>query len=359
VDVVLVVLLGPQHPGERLAHHELLVGVELVRDQRCVVLVGLLEAAGELAVEVDVPAALAQPHAHHGGLSGADLEHVVGRALRPRLAIDRAAVHQEVVDRGLPAGLVLAEQELAVGLEAPRAQLAVEGAHRVAFHAQRRPDDRAAPRPRVAKPQRGQHVQRRRLRPAVVHGDPHQQVIVLGLRVLDDDVEVAVAVEDAGVEQLILGVELAAACVGVHQVAVRERALRVLVERLQVGVGGRRVEVEPVLLGVLAVVALGVVEPEDPLLDDRVGAVPEREREAHPLALVADAEQPVLAPAVGARARLVVREGLPRVAVAGVVLAHRPPLALGQVGTPRLPRDLAGPRGLQSLVLGSHVRTLP
>jgi hypothetical protein len=66
--------------------------------------------------------------------------------------------------------------------------------------------------------------------------------------------------------------------------------------------GRRAVEVEVVLLRVLAVVAFAVGESEDSLLEDRVRAVPEREREAEKLTIVGDAGQAVLAPSVGARA---------------------------------------------------------
>ena len=135
-----------------------------------------------------------------------------------------------------------------------------------------------------------------------------------------------------------------------------KRALRILVLALQVRVRRRAVEVEPVLLDVLAVVALAVGEAEHPLLEDRVGAVPQRQRQAQPLALVADPGDPVLAPAVGARARLVVGEVVPGVAVLAVVLAHRAPLALAQVRTPRLPRHRAGARLLEALVLGRGAR---
>ena len=54
--------------------------------------------------------------------------------------------------------------------------------------------------------------------------------------------------------------------------------LRVVVAPAVPRVARQRVEVPPVLLGVLAVVALVAGEPEDPLLQDRVAAVPERER---------------------------------------------------------------------------------
>jgi hypothetical protein len=63
--------------------------------------------------------------------------------------------------------------------------------------------------------------------------------------------------------------------------------------------GRRRVEVPPVLLGVFAVVALVAVQPEDPLLEDRVAPVPEGERKAEQLLVVADAAEPVFVPPVG------------------------------------------------------------
>src|SRR5262249_34263706 len=47
------------------------------------------------------------------------------------------------------------------------------------------------------------------------------------------------------------------------------------------------------------------------------------------------------APAIGAAPRVIVREVIPAGPVCGVVLAHRAPLALGEVGTPALPVPLA------------------
>jgi len=64
-------------------------------------------------------------------------------------------------------------------------------------------------------------------------------------------------------------------------------------------VGREVVDVEVVLLDVLAVVPLGVGQPEQPLLEDRVVLVPQRKRQAQPLLLVADTGPSVLAPPVG------------------------------------------------------------
>src|SRR5262249_43436701 len=118
---------------------------------------------------------------------------------------------------------------------------------------------------------------------------------------------------------------------------VRERGLRILVERLQVRRRRCGVEVVVELLDVLAVVAFGPGEPEEPLLEDRIAPVPERQRQRDAALPVADPEQPVLAPAVRAAARVVVRKRLPGRPVRRVVLPDRAPLPLGQVGAPALP----------------------
>ena len=140
-----------------------------------------------------------------------------------------------------------------------------------------------------------------------------------------------------------------------HQVPVRELPLRILVEVLHVRVRGRRVEVEVVLLDVLAVVPLAVGEPEEALLEDGVALVPEGEGKAEALLVVGDPAEAILAPAIGARAGLVVAEVVPRVAVLAVVLAHRAPLPLAQVGPPLLPGDARLPGVVQPFLLGDVV----
>ena len=107
-------------------------------------------------------------------------------------------------------------------------------------------------------------------------------------------------------------------------------------------------------------VALVAGQAEDPLLEDRVAAVPEREPEAEPLLDVREAGQAVLAPAVGARAGVVVGQVVPGGAARAVVLADGPPLALAQVRPPEVP--VAGlaqpvlelPERLDALALGAH-----
>src|SRR5206468_1523192 len=127
--------------------------------------------------------------------------------------------------------------------------------------------------------------------------------------------------------------------------------LGILVEPLHVRVRREVVEVEVVLLDVLAVVGLGGDEAEKPLLQDGVALVPEGEREDQELVAVADAGEPVFAPAVGLAAGKIVGEVVPGRAVRPVVFADGSPRALGYVGAPAPPgHEVAVTLG-QSLVL--------
>jgi hypothetical protein len=196
-------------------------------------------------------------------------------------------------------------------------------------------------------------MQGRRIRTAVMRRDQHQDVIGAGLCVLHDHVEIPILIEDPGVQQLVLHLLLAPAAVSGQEVPIRERPLRILVLTLHIRVRRRAVHVEPILLDVLTVVALAIGQPEHPLLENRVRAVPQRQRQAQPLTLIADPGDPILTPPIRARPRLLVREVVPRIPAPAVVLAHRPPLALAQIRAPRLPRSGAGARLLQPLMLGS------
>ncbi len=209
------------------------------------------------------------------------------------------------------------------------------------------------PRPRVAEPERRQHVEGGSARRPVVHRDATDDVLRAGLGVLDLHVEVVAVVEDARVDQLVLHLLPGAGPVGGDEVVVRELGVRVLVQPALVAVGRQVVDVEVVLLHVLAVVALGVGQAEQALLQDRVALVPQGQRQAEALLVVADAGEAVLAPAVGPGPRLVVGEVRPRIAVVAVVLAHRAPLALAEVRPPHPPR-LARSGLDQALLLGGQ-----
>jgi hypothetical protein len=93
---------------------------------------------------------------------------------------------------------------------------------------------------------------------AINGGDTHDDIARSFLGVFDEDVEVAVLVENAGVEQLVLGFAAAAALVLLDQIDVGKGGLRILIEILHVGMTGDIVQIEVVLLDVFAVIALAV-----------------------------------------------------------------------------------------------------
>ena len=215
-----------------------------------------------------------------------------------------------------------------------------------------------APRPHVAEPDRGEHVQRGRLRTSVANRDLDEDVFRRSLGVLDEHVEVAVLIEDTGVQQLVLELLASPAGVGLDQKIIRVRRLGVLVEVLHVRVGRRRIEVEVILLHVLSVVPLAVGEAEQALLENRVFAVPQRHRETQQLEIVGDSREPVFAPTVGPRAGMIVAEVIPGVARLAVILAHRPPLPLAQVRPPFFPGNAPVPGFCESNPLGVGTFTL-
>ena len=252
----------------------------------------------------------------------------------------RRRAHGGTAEQALVVRLVVAEEDgrSAVCHELERAEKRMLGDEaRCAAGAQFRLLDVDVPRPRVAIPRRREDVDRLGVGPRVRHTDRHQQVVRVALRVVDLDDPVAVLAEHTGVEQLVLGVELPAPGVLRHEIVVWERPLRVVVTPAVPRVTRERVEVPPVLLRVLAMVALIAGEPEDPLLEDRIASVPQRERQAEPLLDVGEAGQAVLPPPVRPRAGMIVRQVLPRGASGAVVLAHRPPLAFREVRAPVVP----------------------
>ena len=102
----------------------------------------------------------------------------------------------------------------------------------------------------------------------------------------------------------------------------------------------RTVEVEVVLLHILAVIAFAVGQSEEPLLENRILAVPQGQGKAEVLLVIGNAGDAILAPAISTRTGMIVGEKVPGVAVLAVVLAHGAPLAFAQIGPPLSPRSL-------------------
>ena len=186
------------------------------------------------------------------------------------------------------------------------------------------------------------------LRTAITDADLDQDVLRRLLGILDKNVEVAIAIKDTCIQQLIFHVATIAPLARLDQIVVGKRGLRILVQVLHVGVRGRAVEVEVILFDILAVIALAVGQPKQALLQYRILVVPQTYAEAQQLVPIADAGQAILAPVIGAGAGLVMAKVVPGISVLAVVLANRPPLPLAKVGSPLSPGFLAGGFVLES-----------
>src|ERR1700730_230328 len=101
-------------------------------------------------------------------------------------------------------------------------------------------------------------------------------------------------------------------------------------------------------------VAFAIRQAEQPFLEDRVAAVPQREGQAHELPVVGKTGDAVLAPAIGSAARLVVGEIIPRRAAGAVVLAHGAPLSLTEIRAPPTPILYAVAALLEALLFSDN-----
>src|SRR6185503_9887035 len=249
-------------------------------------------------------------------------------------------------------------RRIAVRVPAMLAEHLMLNEHKLAVLSEVRLRSAIAPSPGVAAEQLRQYMDRCSLGTAIVYRDAHQHVIGVRLRVFDEHVEVAILCERAGVEQLVLGLAARPLLTLLHQLRVWIGALRVLVEHLQIGMSRRRVEVVIELLHVLAVIAFAVGQSEQPLLQNRIAAVPQRQRQTQSLLVIAESSEAVFTPAINAAARMIVRKVRPHVAVRTVVLAHGSPLALAQIRAPLFPseivrRALREPLALRRVQLGN------
>src|SRR5215469_668259 len=180
-------------------------------------------------------------------------------------------------------------------------------------------------------------MERDGFRAAIEGGDSNEDVLHIRFGIFDEDIEIAMVEKNSRIEQFKFRLASAAPRVFFDQSLVGEFGLRILVQHAHVTVCGSRIKIEVALFHILAVVALIPGHAKEAFLEDGIAAVPERETETHHLVAVADSADTVFAPAIRARARMVVREIFPRRAIAAVVFPNRAPLALGKVGSPALP----------------------
>src|ERR1700747_2557787 len=114
----------------------------------------------------------------------------------------------------------------------------------------------------------------------------------------------------------------------------------------------RRLQIVVELLYVLAVVTLRPRQTEESLFQNRIFAVPKRERETKPALPVGDAKQAIFTPAIGAAPCMIVRKIIPAISVGRIIFTDCRPLPLGEVRPPAFP--VAHARGVLSQTLFLH-----
>src|SRR5262245_19214989 len=171
----------------------------------------------------------------------------------------------------------------------------------------------------------------------IPRGDSNQNVFAGCLGILDKNVEIAALVEDPRIHELKFRIEPRASPVLINQPLIRKFGLRILVQGLHVGMRRRVVEVEVAFLYVFAVIAFWATQSKEPFFQKRIQAIPHSHSKADQLMPVAQSRNAILAPAIGARSRLIVCEVSPSIASRTVVFTNRAPRALTEVGSPALP----------------------
>ena len=291
----MIILLVPDHAGEGLALNGALVARGHVLLQIGIVGVRLAAPQAKTRVEPGERCCLiaaAQPQAHLHVAAGGDGALVPHAGLRADLAridaiflgVDDVFVKPILVVAGAaeipePARVrfVLGEHHLRITLEIQPGHVKLrrlDADRGIADGTQRGLEDAGLPAPGIAQHQLRDQMQRGGLRTPVPGRDLHQDVAGFGLCIFDVHVEVTVVGEYPRVEQLIFRDGGAAARIFGHQIRIGVGALRIFVKHLQIRVGGCGVKIKVLFFDILAVIALGIGESEQALLENRIPAIP-------------------------------------------------------------------------------------
>ena len=197
-----------------------------------------------------------------------------------------------------------------------------------------------APAPGVAQPERGQQGERRRIRTTVNNADPNRDVIRGGLRVFDEDIEIATLIKDTRINQLEFRLITPTPAVLLEQALIGKTLLRILVKPPHEAMGGGIGEMVIVIFNIFAVVPLFISQTKRPLFQNGVLAIPKGKRKAKTTLVIANAQQAIFAPAINTRVRMIVGERSPGIAISRIVFTHSAPLALWQIAAPTPPRHV-------------------
>src|SRR5271165_1564606 len=196
-------------------------------------------------------------------------------------------------------------------------------------------------------------MQSRRFWPAICRRDLDQDIFDVALGVFDVHVKISMLREMSGIQQFELRRVSPSLGVLVQQPLVRVFPLSVLVQHAQITVRWRGIEIEVLLLYVLAMVSLVPRQSKEPFFEDSVFAIPHRQRKTDHLVAVADPPDSVFTPAIRSAVRMFKRKKLPGAASRAIVFPHRSPLPFRKIRPPALPVFLAQTRLFQSVIFDS------
>jgi hypothetical protein len=127
--------------------------------------------------------------------------------------------------------------------------------------------------------------------PAVGQANTNQNICRGALCILDQDIRIFAVRKDTGIQQLVLerGWVGFPTSVLLNDVRIRKRLVRIFIEHLHVAVSRRIIQVKVILLHVFPMISFAVSKSEESLFENRVLAIPQRQRKAKSGFFVANA----------------------------------------------------------------------
>jgi hypothetical protein len=153
-------------------------------------------------------------------------------------------------------------------------------------------------------------------------------------------------IKNTGVHELELRFVPGTPAVLIDQPLIRKRLLRIVIRPPQPGMARQPIQIPPVLLHILAMISLRTGKAEHALFQDRINAIPQRQRETEIMMNIRQAGHAVFVPSVGPRPRMIMRKETPSITAVAVVLPHGAPGPLGEIRAPLVPGI-----GLRQIVL--------
>src|SRR5437868_2534646 len=129
------------------------------------------------------------------------------------------------------------------------------------------------------------------LRPAVANFYSDADVFRVGFCVFDKYVEITIFIKDSGIQQFILWASAATIPVLFDQLCIWKSGLRIFVEILHVGMRRSRIEIEVILLHVLAVICFARDKTIQTFLQYRIVTIPKCQCKNQNLVAIADSGQ--------------------------------------------------------------------